>query len=448
MSIEEISTRFRIPRELLERAGVRHGGDTEIRELLGVHGRAGQDLSGVIFPYVDPRNARLHGHRVRLDAPLADGPKYLSEQGCRYLYFPPDVADVLDDPSVPVVLVEAEKSVLALLALSIRSGQRMLPVAIGGVWGFKRVNGSALQPDGERARTTGPSLSFEWVMWKSRKVIIALDSNVAERRDLQKARLALAEELSKRGAQVFIASIPSRNGVNGLDDLIAVAGDSAALEMLDRAAPFAHGKSVAASTNPWGQAENLENFLGGEDGADFLDPEKRVLARAAITEIFSPRGLGKSLYALWLALRLAQRSLRVLYIDRDNPRHVVRSRLKSFGAETAKAGLKVISREKCPPLTNSGAWAVFPYADYDVVILDSFDSAAEGVGEQDSARPSRAIAPILDIARRENGPAVLILGNTIKSAAHSRGSGVIEDRADIVYEVRDATQLHPSGSKP
>jgi len=68
-------------------------------------------------------------------------------------------------------------------------------------------------------------------------------------------------------------------------------------------------------------------------------------------------------------------------------------------------------------------------------------------GEQNSDKPSRALAPLLDIARRENGPAVLILGNTIKSAAHSRCCGVVEDRADIVYEVRDATELHRTGSR-
>src|ERR1019366_1952690 len=94
------------------------------------------------------------------------------------------------------------------------------------------------------------------------------------------------------------------------------------------------------------------------------------------------------------------------------------------------------------------AWAEFPYYEYDLVILDSLDSAAEGIGEQDSTKPSLAIAPLLDIARRENGPAVLVLGNTIKSAAHSRGSGVIEDRADIVFVVRDATNFHPTGKKP
>jgi hypothetical protein len=33
----------------------------------------------------------------------------------------------------------------------------------------------------------------------------------------------------------------------------------------------------------------------------------------------------------------------------------------------------------------------------------------------------------------------------VRSGLHSRGSGVIEDRGDIVYEVRDATEFHYSG---
>ena len=201
------------------------------------------------------------------------------------------------------------------------------------------------------------------------------------------------------------------------------------------------------SVNPWSLAVGMDVFLGDEE-----EPVKflfaPVIAKEAVTEIFSPRGLGKSLWALFVAVYLAMAGYKVLLIDRDNPRRVVRERLRFFGATSDLTTLKVLSRENAPPLTNTRAWAEFPYYEYDLVILDSLDSAAEGVGEQDSTKPSLAIAPLLDIARRENGPAVLLLGNTIKSAKHSRGSGVIEDRADIVFEVRDATNFHPTGKKP
>jgi hypothetical protein len=206
---------------------------------------------------------------------------------------------------------------------------------------------------------------------------------------------------------------------------------------------------LRADLAPWDAAETMELFLeSGEEDAVFLDPERRIIARSCVTEIFAPRGLGKSLCAISLAVGCSRRGLRVFLIDRDNPRHVVRSRLAAFGATSELQTLRVLGRDKCPPLTNPAAWASFPYGDYDLVILDSLDSAAEGVGEQDSSKPSRALAPLLDIARHEGGPAILILGNTIKSAQHSRGSGVIEDRADIVYEVRDATDFRPTGARP
>jgi hypothetical protein len=141
--------------------------------------------------------------------------------------------------------------------------------------------------------------------------------------------------------------------------------------------------------------------------------------------------------------------MRILLLDRDNPKHTIRRRLRGLGAADLNlATLKIIPREQCPPLTKPDLWGLFPFADYDLVVVDSFDSFSEGSGEQDSARPSKALAPLLDICHRENGPAVLLLGNTVRSAAHSRGSGVIEDRADVVFEARDATDFRPTGSKP
>jgi len=203
---------------------------------------------------------------------------------------------------------------------------------------------------------------------------------------------------------------------------------------------------VKSPSSVW-TADTMEIFLNDSISDEAEALYDKIVYRETITEIFSPRGIGKSLFALFLAVCLSHKNLRVLLLDRDNPRRVVRERLRSWGAGAELSTLKVITREKCPPLTNAVAWGKFPYLDYDVVILDSFDSMAEGVGEQDSTKPSRAIASVLDIARRDKGPAILILGNCVRTGNHSRGSGVIEDRADIVFEVRDATEFHPSGKR-
>ena len=276
---------------------------------------------------------------------------------------------------------------------------------------------------------------------RSKRVAIISDPDTAGRKYAQ----AVAKSLTGIAELVKVVELPK---AKDLADWVQAGGTREQLREIFRLAPlFVPSQDAPAENPPWDAAESMSTFLSGDDlEIDFL--YEPLLARGCITEIFSPRGIGKSMVAAWLAIRLAKRGVRVLLLDRDNPRHVLRQRLRSWGADGNIQGLKTLSREKCPPLTNAAAWSTFPYDQYDLVIIDSLDSSAEGVGEQDSAKPSRAIAAVLDISRRENGPAVLILGNTVKSGSHSRGSGVVEDRADIVFEVRDATGFTPTGSKP
>jgi hypothetical protein len=167
-------------------------------------------------------------------------------------------------------------------------------------------------------------------------------------------------------------------------------------------------------------------FLAGDDPTlDWLIP--RLLAPGSVTNFFSPRGLGKTHVAYAYAVALARRGRRVLLLDRDNSKREIRRRLRAWGAADLTT-LKVMTRDEVPPLTDAARWATFPWQEYDLVIVDSLDATAEGVGEQDSAKPAKAIAPLLDIAHRADGPAILVLGNTIKSGSHGRGSGVLEDR--------------------
>lgn len=230
--------KFKIPSELLNVAGVWHGTNLEVRELLGIHGRDDQDLAGIVFPYRDPLEGCSRGHRVRLDTPTSDGSKYISEQGCRHLFFAPTNDGELTDISVPVVFVEAEKSALAVKALADRSGLKLLLIATGGVWGWRRKCASNLQPDGGRQTVSGPSPSLDLVIWTGRVTTIAFDSNVARRPELLRAQTALARELAGRGAGVSIAEVPCDGGINGPDDLIAIAGDDRALEVFERAKRF------------------------------------------------------------------------------------------------------------------------------------------------------------------------------------------------------------------
>ena len=224
---------FRIPPEMLDTVGVRSVTDIEARELLGINGHRDADLSGILFPYRRPVTGERCGGRIRLDAPLADGGKYISEPGCRHFFFAPSVADFLRDTRVPVIFVEAEKSVLAVTALVNRAGRKFLVIGIGGCWGWKRKIGKKLQPDGNLADETGPSPDFDLILWQGRTTILAFDSNALINPKVQRARRTLTKELSRRQARVLVAEVPAVEGVNGPDDLIALHGDEVMLALLD-----------------------------------------------------------------------------------------------------------------------------------------------------------------------------------------------------------------------
>jgi hypothetical protein len=310
-----------------------------------------------------------------------------------------------------------------------------------------------LIPEGEKdANTSQEKLGFaatsskHWrhdfcEFLRGKRVVIIADADDPGRKTARE----VANSLLGKVPSLKLIELPG--SAKDLTEWVAGGGTRDALEGYIELRPEwkPRPETQTREVNHW-VAENMADFLA-DDGVEPEPLYERLLYPETITEVFSPRGLGKSIFALNVAITVARNGKRVLYIDRDNPRRIIRERMRALGADAELATLKVISREKCPPLTRSDAWTQFPYDDYDVVILDAFDSMAEGVGEQDSSKPSRAIAPILDIAHRENGPAVLVLGNCVKSAAHSRGSGIVEDRADIVFEVRDATDFHPTGSK-
>ena len=234
------------------------------------------------------------------------------------------------------------------------------------------------------------------------------------------------------------------NAGHTAEEFIAVARSTAPAQL--EQLPRAIGASINRPRNPWASGgQNAYDFaMSGDLDTDWLITN--VVAKGLWTQIFSPRGIGKTVTAIAWAIDMAKRGVRVLYLDRDNPPQTTKRRFRRWGIIPGLP-LTVRMRDEVPPLTDGDAWRKFPTADYAVIILDSQDSATEGVGEQDSARPSRAIASVLNVVRTEGGPGLLSLGNDVKSARHSRGSGVVEDRGDIVYEIRDATEFVPTGAR-
>jgi hypothetical protein len=326
------------------------------------------------------------------------------------------------DPEHVVYIVEGEKDVEALVALGL-------------------------------VATTNPGGAKKWHaeygdVLRGRQVVVLPDNDEKGRQHEAHVRAALTGIVAS-GRTVVLPGLPETGDVS---NWLAAGGTREQLEALVvDTLPWPDAPPPAAADTPthrepWARAMTAAVFVAETDPVlDWL--ESRLLAPGSLTEWFSPRGLGKTQVAMAIAVKLARVGHRVLYLDRDNSRREIRRRLRAWGAADLTT-LRVMTRDDVPPLTDRAAWKAFPFGSYELVIVDSFDASTEGIGEQDSAKPSTAIAPLLDIAHRADGPAILVLGNTIKSGAHGRSCGVTEDRADIVYEVRDATDLHPTGTKP
>jgi hypothetical protein len=83
-------------------------------------------------------------------------------------------------------------------------------------------------------------------------------------------------------------------------------------------------------------AEPMATFLD-DSIDDAVEPlYNKVLYPEAVTQIFSPRGIGKTLFAHCIGVWLALKGFRVLLLDRDNPARVVKQRLRAWGASAGR----------------------------------------------------------------------------------------------------------------
>jgi hypothetical protein len=99
----------------------------------------------------------------------------------------------------------------------------LLPVAMGGCWGWRGRIGKTENSSGQRVDVTGPLSDL--AACYGRKAYLILDSNVAANPKVRQAERALARHLAEQGCDVKPVRIPLLDGVNGPDDCIAVLGD-------------------------------------------------------------------------------------------------------------------------------------------------------------------------------------------------------------------------------
>lgn len=392
----------------------------------------------VVYSYVDAVNdlvyqvLRRPGKRFVVRRPDGQGGWVTNAKGvARVLYRLPEL--LAADPEAPVFVVEGEKDV------------------------------DRLRRDGLIA-TTNPFGAGKWRdaymgYLAGRRVVILRDNDAPGLRHAQR----VARALLPVAAWVKWVELPGVGPGEDVSDWLAAGNTAADLRQLVASAPIVTREDLAARAaeaaaaadraSPWDKAVAAPDFVRRTPPAvPWLVPG--VLARGAITTWAAPRGLGKSLIALKLATELARGGtfcgqpltpVRVLYVDRDNPDFVVGSRLVAWGGADVP-DLKVLTRDDAPDLTQKGAWAQFPVERFDVVIIDSVGSSTEGVTEKEGKETSMILATLRDLAAK--GVAILLLTNTTKGAEYFKGRAEWADRIDILYELRDATGLQPSGQKP
>ena len=234
-----------ITRAIADAAHLYRVDSLEGRDLIGRRGAG--DFGGIMFPYFWPGEAYSSLHRLRLDNPPIDAAtgkpehKYLNAPGVRMrLYLPPCGPGLLNDSLIPAVVTEGEKKTLALWRMAVETANgtgkpAFLPMGLAGVWNWKTTTGIRSDAKGARVPERGPLPDFERIALSGRRVTVLFDVNAATNASVQAARRQLAGELTRRGADVYIADLPEAIGVNGCDDYLYQYGVAKLAEVLKQA---------------------------------------------------------------------------------------------------------------------------------------------------------------------------------------------------------------------
>jgi putative DNA primase/helicase len=420
----ELFRRIGVGSELLASAQVRRVTDAEARREYGI--TTNGDMRGVVFPYLDPLTGRRATARLRRDYPEgSDGKpenKYICPLGDnRHLYFVPGARDLLSDPTVPVVFVEAEKSALALTALAIRRGWPLLAVGTGGCWGWRGKTGIEPGPNGDRQEVRGPLPDLARIQLHGRQTLIAFDSNTQTNPKVQLAQSAFAKELANRKAKVFILDIPDTEGVNGPDDLIAVSGDGAMIGLLTN--PRAFESVSGGSAAIMRRASEIE-----PQALRWLWPNRIALGK--LTLFVGDPGEGKTLVAVDLAARItagsdwpdgghAEKGSVIIMSAEDDPADTLVPRLIAAGAELqrvhfldAAQGVSADGKPRKRAVTLADLAtiedALTRVSDASLVIVDPISAYLSGTDSHNNAEIRTLLSPLADLAARRSTSIIAI----------------------------------------
>ncbi|TFB99717.1 MULTISPECIES: phage/plasmid primase, P4 family [Cryobacterium] len=134
----------------------------------------------------------------------------------------PLAAGWVDDTTVPVLLTEGIPKADAVLSEALRTGVKLVPIALTGVTMGYRAAGSPENP------SDNPVLVAETlglIPWAGRTVYMAFDADWATNRMIKRALATTAALLTAQGASVSMVCVPATEAdpKRGIDDFLAAA---------------------------------------------------------------------------------------------------------------------------------------------------------------------------------------------------------------------------------
>nr|AUN37284.1 putative ATP-binding protein [uncultured bacterium] len=277
--------------ELAAAAGLYRVDDEAGAESVGQKRGGGREFAGIIFPYTNPKTGIVCKRRLRRDQGelirQADGStkeegKYLGFAGepNRIYYAPAILPAELTNTSIPVLVHEGEKKALASARCVQVSGEKVLPIAFPGVYGWRGRIAIEANSKGRRTPVRGAIRDLDEIDWKRRKVYVLFDTNVHTNEKVRAARQGLADELKSRGAQVYFAEMPVECGVNGIDDLL---GQIASVDGVEIAVET--WKALLRKARPAAKQSQKDHLLGLASEMElFHNPDGDAFARIMVED--------------------------------------------------------------------------------------------------------------------------------------------------------------------
>jgi hypothetical protein len=396
--------------------------DPSVAERGGVRAVTG----GIVFPYRSPSGRVTEVFRP--DAPEPDGPKYRwpkDQPLCLTVH--PDMAGLVANPAVPLMIVEGTRQYLAAVTwLNGRFGQ-CAAIGMNGCWGWSQDH--------------QPSPDLDLIPVAGRDVVLIFDADWRTSAKVGEAAARLTQVLTERGAgAVRRASFGS--GKDGLDDVLARSKDPAAeLVRIYREANGTHS-DLAGLAARYAPVNWEEAFKAQPEDVDWLfEP---ILECGTVNALFARPGTGKSLYAEEIALGLSRAGRTVVYVDDENRVADLVERLGDMGAGPEDLrNLFLYSFAGLPPLdTPEGGRHLLALAtahDAALVVIDTTSRMVAG-RENDSDTFLQLYRCSL-VPLKQRGVTVLRLDHPGKDEDRGqRGSSAKDGDVDTIWRMSEVVR--------